>query len=660
MRHSIVRVRSTKSDVTGEPAPTATETDTTCHNIPSPGASPLMGAELPPAKRFKLHVSTNDLLIPPHMTPANKVSGPQLSTFPRCPVSPPPPVMLQRPSYMHAFSSKNPSEAHTYDLVRAVGLPNYRGARIPVIHGLRIDQWRAHEHLIPDKSLVDMLEFGFPAGFTGDTHPAVNLVNHSSATRQPRHVKKYIDTEIAHNALIGPFDVPPFQPWTRINPLMTRPKKDSDDMRVILDLSFPDGCSVNSSIPGNELDGADFKLRLPTPKLLADKMRELGPGCLLYKVDLSRAYRQLRSDPLDWPLLGIQWEGQTYIDTAIPFGLRHGASACQRTSEAANQIAASLYEAWSLAYIDDTAGASLPGSANRHYSGLRQTFDDLGLDTAHAKCQAPSTQMDWIGVTYDSVEMSMRIAIDKVMEARAMCSHFLTLETTNKRQMQRLMGKVLHATKCTDAARRFTARLLDLLALTHWHQTVFIPHEAKMDAMWLEAFLQVFNGLTLIKPTTAQHVAYVDACPLGIGGLCPGTSYYTAPLPTYVTRYQFTIAAIECFNVLVALRVWANEWSHAVILIYCDNWATVCAVNSGRAQDLLIRSAIREMWWLCATKDIELVVRHRPGAQMEEADTLSLASSSARQAERFRSLKEQSPDRQTEITDVLLRPPLFL
>ena len=47
-------------------------------------------------------------------------------------------------------------------------------------------------------------------------------------------------------------------------------------MRVILDLSFPEGCSVNTAIPSGSLDGGAFILRLPTLDMLAAKIAELG------------------------------------------------------------------------------------------------------------------------------------------------------------------------------------------------------------------------------------------------------------------------------------------------------------------------------------------------------------------------------------------------
>ena len=87
---------------------------------------------------------------------------------------------------------------------------------------------------------------------------------------------------------------------------MTCPKTGSDELRVILDLSFPKGSRVNGGIPKER---APFKLRLPSPLQRRRMMLALGKGCKLFKIDLSRAYRQLRSDLLDWPLLGIELGG---------------------------------------------------------------------------------------------------------------------------------------------------------------------------------------------------------------------------------------------------------------------------------------------------------------------------------------------------------------
>ena len=254
-------------------------------------------------------------------------------------------------------------------------------------------------------------------------------------------------------------------------------------------------------------------------------------------------------------------------------------------------------------------------------------MEELGLQVAPAKCQAPSIEMEWIGVSYNTINMTMQIAPTKVSEAAGMCKAFLASISMTRHEMQSFMGKVLHTTKCTTAARRFTNRLFDFLRELPIRGTRTIPHEARLDALWLATFLQAFNGLTLIKPPIAGLVAFVDAFPEGIGGHCPTVGYYAQALPHSFQQLQFSISSVECFNLLVGTRRWIQSWRGQVVLLFSDNWAAVCAANSGRASDPLIRASIRELWWLCASHVVELIIRHRPGANMQDADTLSRAFS---------------------------------
>lgn len=68
------------------------------------------------------------------------------------------------------------------------------------------------------------------------------------AVNNARHIQAFIDKERSFNAILGPFQQQPFLPRTRLSPLMTQPKKDSDEKRVIVDPRFPDGNDVNSAI----------------------------------------------------------------------------------------------------------------------------------------------------------------------------------------------------------------------------------------------------------------------------------------------------------------------------------------------------------------------------------------------------------------------------
>lgn len=55
-------------------------------------------------------------------------------------------------------------------------------------------------------------------------------------------------------------------------------------------------------------------------------------------MDLERAYRQLRADPLAYPLLVVQHEGQIFIYICPSFGCRSSGAAQQRVSQAVCHI----------------------------------------------------------------------------------------------------------------------------------------------------------------------------------------------------------------------------------------------------------------------------------------------------------------------------------
>jgi len=79
--------------------------------------------------------------------------------------------------------------------------------------------------------------------------------------------------------------------------------------------------------------GEEFHLSYPTVDMIAERIAHYGKGCLLFKRDLKRAYRQFPVDPGDYHLLGYRWKDHLYFDTVLPMGLRMAAMACQRSTD---------------------------------------------------------------------------------------------------------------------------------------------------------------------------------------------------------------------------------------------------------------------------------------------------------------------------------------
>ena len=73
-------------------------------------------------------------------------------------------------------------------VVKSYGVPNFLGARSPVISQLNVDVWE--ELLVDywDEQLVELIRFGFPLDFNREASLSCDMVNHTSAVQFPRDV----------------------------------------------------------------------------------------------------------------------------------------------------------------------------------------------------------------------------------------------------------------------------------------------------------------------------------------------------------------------------------------------------------------------------------------------------------------------------------------
>ena len=100
---------------------------------------------------------------------------------------------------------------------------------------------------------------------------------------------------------------------------------------------------------------------------LVNLVRCKGPGCCLFKCDLSRAYRQLPVDQGDLHYLGYKWNGELYIDALLTMGLRSAAFLSQRVTNAIAYIARNNGVSVSN-YLDDFGGVEVKDSATEPFS----------------------------------------------------------------------------------------------------------------------------------------------------------------------------------------------------------------------------------------------------------------------------------------------------
>ena len=187
-------------------------------------------------------------------------------------------------------------------------------------------------------------------------------------------MKKYLKKECMYGSILGPFKDNPFESNLVISPLNSVPKKDSEDRRIILDLSFSendmnDG-SVNSHICKDLYLGQPVKVTYPSVDSLVELIRRKGSGCLCFKRDLKRAYHQIPICPGDWNLVGFSWNGHIFFDRVLSMGLRSAAYICQRVTNAVRSVLNKHFNQDIINYLDDFYGCEEATTAISGYERL--------------------------------------------------------------------------------------------------------------------------------------------------------------------------------------------------------------------------------------------------------------------------------------------------
>ena len=510
---------------------------------------------------------------------------------------------------------RDPIELHNE--VKKYDLPNYLGARIPVESQLNIHAWESLLEGYWDKQLLECLKFGFPLGFNRTCPLSHDKNNHKSAVLFPEHVEKYIEDEQKFGAIIGPFQKSPIENL-HYSPFMTRHKPNSDNRRVILDLSWPRGASVNAGVEKNGYMGSEFKLTFPTIDDLTQELVKIGRGAHIFKVDVSRAFRHLNVDPRDYDVLGVNW-GVTFIDTRIPFGSRHGSQFFQRTSDAVRHVMR-LRDVNVINYIDDFLGYGTPSVAKNSFDALIDVMTQLGLTISESKLVEPTTKAVCLGILVDTVQGTVAIPPEKLEVVKQMVNDWRGRKWCTKRQLQSLLGTLLYVHKCVKPARYFLNRMLTTLRSVSNPARVDLDQDFQRDLRWFHSFLPQYNGVSMYSHTKSKSILELDACLTGLGGRWGNMVYH---LPIERDFANLDIVHLEMVNIVMALRLFARLWAGTRILVKCDNEAVVKVLKAGKARDPFSATCARNVWYLSALADIDLQYEHILGRNNTVADLLS-------------------------------------
>ena len=179
---------------------------------------------------------------------------------------------------------------------------------------------------------------------------------------------------------------------------------------LIVDLSSPKGGSVNNGINSDLCS-----LQYATVDMLAVLVLQVGRGAFLVKADIKEAYRNIPVHTDDRPLLGIRWEGSTFVDNILPFGLRSAPMIFSAVADAAQWMLVQRGIQRILHYLDDFVFVEADWASAQQAKGeLCALFRTLGLPLEPSKLEGPDTCLTFLGIEVDTVRLQLRLPSDKL------------------------------------------------------------------------------------------------------------------------------------------------------------------------------------------------------------------------------------------------------
>lgn len=378
------------------------------------------------------------------------------------------------------------------------------------VTSLKLPAWKQYLHQCPLDDKIWVLD-GIKSGFSLDCdstefkNAARNL---SSANVQPDVVDSYLEMEISNGTMAGPFQTLPFENC-QINRFGVIPKSDGK-FRMITDLSYPHGHSINDGVSKENAAVSYTGLTAAIKKILS-----LGPGCLLAKFDIQRAYRMIAIRNDERRLLITQWKGFYFVDLALPFGARSAPRIFTRFSDVLEWV---LRTYGNIRYMQHSLDDFLicgPAGSSECHDGLVRSFElleELGVPIEHNKTRKPATNLVFLGMEIDTELMEMRIPDEKLEKIRELLDAWVRKKSGTKRSLLSLIGSLYYCCQAVVVGKPFVVRLTKkAYSVEQLHHKVKLNADEIEDLMWWYYLLNSWNGRSFLSDFHRKNVVKLNS-----------------------------------------------------------------------------------------------------------------------------------------------------
>ena len=530
--------------------------------------------------------------------------------------------MPQKKQFRIISHPRNKSHFQTQNQINTI--TNLESLGNSPINIKRLEAWLAdYPEPVEKHILLEGFTFGFHIPFQG-ARVHRESKNHGSANSNPDLVEAILLKEVNLGRVAGPFSVLPLDNLI-ISPIGLVPKSTPGEMRLIFDLSYPNGLSVNEGIP-KEFSSVSYTSFDAVTRMV---MKE-GRGCSLVKIDVKSAFRLIPIHPDDFVLMGMKVKEKIFVDKCLPFGLSASCALFEKFSTFLEWCIKKAADSDNMIhYLDDFCGGAKDHvEAQVLLTTALEVFKDIGVPVAEEKVEGPVTSLKFLGLVVDTVAMEVRIPEDKLVDLRLTLRQAIERRKMTLQEIQSLVGKLNFCCRAVAPGRAFCRRLIDAtIGLRHPFHRTRVSIGMREDMLLWQKFLDHHNGITFMadqqwKDNQGLNLFTDAAGSLGFG-IFFQNKWSAGQWPRQIQDAGFDITFKELFPIVLALELWGQELSNQKVIFHCDNMSVVNIINKQSSRSKPVMCLVRKLVLSCLVHNIVFKAKHIEGSKNIIADALS-------------------------------------
>ena len=385
--------------------------------------------------------------------------------------------------------------------------------------------------------------------------------------------------------------------------LFTVPKKDSEEERLILDLSI-----LNTFIKCPH-----FKmLTMKEVKLLLPK------GFWTVSIDLKDGFWHVAISPKTRPYLGFRYRNKNWQFRAMPFGLN---IAPRIFTKVIAHVVKVMAEAgiWCLPYLDDLLIiAATKEECHQKAKQAIAILESLGwlLNTKKSRLE-PAQVFQWLGVHFDLTSHTAMAPQEKMNFLQQRLRNIITSQVCTKREIMRLQG-IINWVGTLDPVVR--------LMISKTKYMIKFYRNMPLDA---PIVLNKGMRLSLCKWVSHQSIPQSLGTPIPNIMILTDASLQGWGFRVNETHFQgvFDRSMSYSINILEMLTIWYAllmiHKKQAVIQVLCDNTTAVAVVRKGTSSIPHLSTLAELIWRRAEVFQWTLSIAHIQGSFNVIADQLS-------------------------------------